>query len=108
MTARARVFAKDGNRFLIPGYWCDENDENWDGMSISAILCDGMMLGVVCGFDSKQEWLDIEVDADGRGDIPHVECNLVGSQFTHGGIAVLAISGPLFDEGMAKPPDPDA
>ncbi len=96
MTIRARVFAKDGNRFLVPGYWCDEDDENWPGMSITSIICDGMLLGMVNGFDSHQEWLDVEVNADGVGSLTNVPCKMVGKNLT---FDVLLISGPLFNEG---------
>jgi hypothetical protein len=104
MTIRARVFQKDGNRFLIPGYWCDEADENWQGMSVASILCDGMMLGVVCGLDSHQEWLDVESDADGNAALTHIPYQMLGQQFAHGGIDVPLISGPLFDESMKRDP----
>lgn len=102
MTIRARVFSKDGNRFLIPGYWCDEGNEDWDGMSISSILCEGMMLGVVAGFDSHQEWMEFEPKPDGTGHIAHFPMDLVGRHLAHGGIKVLVIGGPLFDEAMSK------
>jgi hypothetical protein len=99
----ARVFSKDGNRFLIPGYWCDEEDENWEGMSIASIICDGMMLDVVCGFDSHQDdWLDIEANADGTADLVHIPYDLIGRQFAHGGIRILLIAGPLFDAAKAN------
>jgi hypothetical protein len=98
MTIRARVFQKDGNRFLVPGYWCDENDDNWQGMSITSILCDGMLFGIVCGFDSHQEWLDIDAAADGKADLVHVPTEMIGGP--RGAIEVLLISGPLFDEAM--------
>jgi hypothetical protein len=49
---------------LVPGYWCDEDDDDWQGMSVTSILCEGMMLGVVCGLDSHQEWMDIEATPD--------------------------------------------
>ena len=104
MTVRARVFAKNGNRFLVPGYWYDEDDENWNGMSVTSILCDGMMLGIVCGLDNKQEWLDIGTNKDGVADLIHVPCDMVGRQFEHGGIKILLISGPLFDEATAREP----
>ena len=106
MTARARVFSKDGNRFLIPGYWCDEDDENWDGMSVSQILCDGMMLGIACGFDSKQEWLDLTTDGDGSVGVRHLRYELVGPQFMHGAITVLLIGGPLFDAAVSAEDQP--
>jgi hypothetical protein len=102
---RARVFSKNGNRFLIPGYWCDEDDDNWPGMSITSILCDGMMLGVVCGLDSHQEWLDVEAQPDGTADLVHVPYDMVGAQFAHGGTRILLISGPLFDAALAAVPE---
>lgn len=103
MAVRARVFSKDGNRFLVPGYWCDEDDEDWQGMSISSILCDGMMLGVVCGLDSHQEWLDLEPKEDGTADLTYVPYEMIGRVFAHGGTKVMLISGPLFDAAMAEP-----
>lgn len=99
---RARVFSKDGNRFLIPGYWCDEGDENWSGMSSTAILCDGMMLGIVCGFDAEQDWLDVPIGENGRAELTNIPYRLIGRQFTHGAIDILLVSGPLFDEATAR------
>lgn len=104
MKIKARVFHKDGNRFLVPGYWCDEGDDDWQGMSISSILCDGMMLGVVCGLDNRQDWLEIETKDDGTADLINIPYRMVGSQFAHGAIDILLISGPLFDEAMAMEP----
>lgn len=100
MIVKARVFQKDGNRFLIPGYWTSEDDD-WKGQSYSAIVCESMMIGVVCGCDAHQEWLDIESSPDGHGTIAHVPYLVTGSGFANGGIDVMLISGPLFDEGMA-------
>jgi hypothetical protein len=106
MKFRARVFKKDGNHFLIPGYWHPEDDAGWDGMSPLSILCDGMMMSVVCGFDGKEEWRDFEATDDGRADLVNIPYRLVGRQFAHGAIDVLLIGGPLFDEALAKQLDP--
>lgn len=95
---RARVFKKDGNEFLIPGYWYPEDDDNWDGMSHTAILSNGMMMSVVCGFDGKEEWRDFETDESGHASIAHIPYRLISRGFAHGAIDVLLISGPLFDE----------
>ena len=102
MKFRARVFKKDANHFLIPGYWYPEDDDNWDGMSHSAILCDGMMMSVLCGFDGKEEWKDFEATDDGHADLVNIPYRLVSPRFAHGAIDVLLISGPLFDEAMAN------
>lgn len=102
MKFRARVFKKDGNRFLIPGYWYPEDDAGWDGMSPSAILCDGMMMSVVCGFDGKEEWMDFDADDNGRADLVNIPYHLTGRQFANGAVSVLLIGGPLFDEEMAN------
>lgn len=102
MTVRARVFSKDGNRFLVPGFWCNEDDEDWRGMSVSSILCEGMMLGVVCGLDSHQEWMDLETREDGTAELTWVPYEMIGRVFAHGGTRVMLIGGPLFDEAVAK------
>jgi hypothetical protein len=101
VTIRARVFSKDGNRFLVPGYWTDETDENWQGMSMEAVLIGGMILSVVGKMDSTLEWLDIEPNDAGKADVLHVPYQLVGSVFAHGSIDILLISGPLFDQVAA-------
>lgn len=98
----ARVFKKDGNHFLIPGYWYPEDDENWEGMSHSSILCEGMMLSVVCSFDGKEEWMDFEANDAGVADLHYVPFNLCSSGFVNGGIKVLLFAGPLFEEAVAE------
>lgn len=97
---RARVFVtKDGNRFLIPGYWYSDDDPDLGLGSASACLLDGMMIGVVCGFKSE-EWLEIHSGPDGVGEIAHIPYRMTGRQFAHGAVDVLLIGGPLFDEEM--------
>ncbi len=97
----ARVFvSKEGNRFLIPGYWYADDDPDVGLGSASACIIDGMMIGVVCGFESE-EWIDIASGPDGIGEIAHIRYQMTGQQFMHGAIDVLLIGGPLFDEEMA-------
>lgn len=101
MICHARVFVtKEGNRFLIPGYWYVDDDPDVGLGSPSAVLIDGMMMGVVCGFKSE-EWVDIESGSDGVGEIAHIPYRMTGRQFAHGAIDVLLIGGPLFDEEMS-------
>lgn len=97
MTVRARVFSKDGNRFLIPGYWCDEDDPDWDGRSMAGVICDSMMMSVVLGLDPCNEWLELAPKPDGTADVLHYLYELHGPQFQHGRATIFLISGPLFD-----------
>ncbi len=107
MKFRARVFKKDGNQFLIPGYWYTEDDENWQGMSCSQVLCDGMMMSVVCGFDGGEEWKDFEADADGRADLHYVPYRMHSRGFRNGAIDILLFAGPLFEAAVAEPATTD-
>lgn len=92
---RAKIFTKDGNRFLVPGYWYDTSDP---AFASSSMALDAMMFGVVIGCKAVPGWLEVVTDADGRADIPNQPYNLVGPQFAHGAISVMLIGGPVFTE----------
>jgi hypothetical protein len=97
MKIRARVYTKDGNRFLIPGHWyCDDDPEIGMG-SASAVICDSMMWSVVCGLEAI-DWLDLDAGNDGLGTIEHYQMEMRGPQFAQGAVPVMLIGGPLFDE----------
>lgn len=104
MQSQARVFQKDGNKFLVPGYWCPvdvEEQEKWEekgGWSYSTILCEAMMFGVINGCDSHQE-CEYDVPDDGTISITHVKYKL-------GMLDVLLIDGPLFAEAVSAHPEP--
>jgi hypothetical protein len=102
-TLRAAVFSKDGNRFLIPGMWSDETDNT---RSESDIIIDSMMYRVCLGLESGHDWIEVEVDENGRGDIPHTNVDLHSPAMAHGGCTVLCISGPIFEEARARTLEP--
>lgn len=95
----AKVFEKDGNRFLIPGVWREANGEYDHGGTIYNAL----MFSVVLGVKEEPDWLRIETDSDGRADFIHVPHFIADRGFAHGGMEVLLISGPLFDEANKAP-----
>lgn len=97
MKVRARVYEKDGNRFLIPGHWYSDDDDAIGMGSASAVMCESMMFSVVCGMKAD-EWLEMEGDNSGLGQLEHYLTDMIGSQFAHGGVTVMLIGGPLFDE----------
>jgi hypothetical protein len=95
-TFRAKIFtSKDGDRFLVPGYWYDASDPAFASASMSL---DAMMFGVVIGCKSAPGWLEVETNADGRADLPNQPYDMIGRQFAHGGIRVMLIGGPVFEE----------
>jgi hypothetical protein len=95
-TFRAKIFiSKDGDRFLVPGFWYDTSDAEF---SSSSLMLNAMMFAVVCGCKTAPGWLEVETDADGRADIPNQPYDLIGRQFEHGGIHVMLIGGPVFAE----------
>jgi hypothetical protein len=97
----ARVYTKDDNRFLIPGHWYSDDDPNIGMGSASNVICEGFMFGVIC--DLKPEgWIDLEAGDDGQGTIEHYQINMTGRQFAHGGMPIMLIGGPLFDENHAE------
>jgi hypothetical protein len=97
-TFRAKVFRKDGNRFLVPGYWYEEDDPD---ASPSSLSLSAMMFAVVCKLDVDKDWLELEATG-GVADLPNAPYRIVGPQFEHGAVDVLLISGPLFDEVLAE------
>jgi hypothetical protein len=92
---RAKVFVKDGNRFLVPGYWYDTDDLDASPANISL---NAMMFAVVLGMEVERDWLEVEADGDGTAQLPNVPYTLVGRQFEHGATDVLLIDGPLFTD----------
>lgn len=95
MIAMAKVFEKDGNRFLIPGIWYTGGDDNAEGC-LSAIS-NALMYSVVCGLKEEPGWMEIQADETGKADFVHVPQFIAGSGFAHGGFTVFLISGPIFD-----------
>lgn len=95
-TFRAKIFiSKDGDRFLVPGYWYDAADP---AFASSSMAIDAMMFAVVIGCKAAPGWLEVSTDADGRADLPNQPYDLVGRQFAHGGVSVMLIGGPVFEE----------
>lgn len=109
MKVRARVFVTtDGNRIVIPGFWYSDDDPEIGMGSMSVVLCESMLFGVVCGFKGE-DWIEIEADADGNGDLAHIPYRMTGRQFAHGAVDVMLIGGPLFEQEMsARTVEPDA
>lgn len=99
MIAKAKVFEKDGNRFLVPGCWYVEGRDEETGDALSA-MSNALMLSVVCGANYDEGWMEFSADDEGTADLTHVPHRIVGRQFAHGGIDILLISGPLFDEAI--------
>jgi hypothetical protein len=101
MQVRARVYEKDGNRFLITSHWyCDDNPAVGLG-SYASVAMESMMFSVMCGFKAE-EWIEVTAGEDGKAGLEHYPFDLVGPQFEHGSVPVLLISGPLFDEQQSK------
>lgn len=93
---RAKVFiSKDEDRFLVPGYWYDTSDKAFASSSMSL---DAMMFAVLCDCKTAPGWLEVEADADGKAALPNQPYDLLGRQFAHGGIHVMLIGGPVFEE----------
>jgi hypothetical protein len=99
-TFRAKIFeSKHGDRFLVPGYWYDTSDPAFASSSLSL---DAMMFAVMCDCKTARGWLEVETDATGRASLPNQPYDLIGRQFAHGGISVLLIGGPVFEECWRK------
>ena len=95
-TFRAKIFeSKDGDRFLVPGYWYDVDDVE---ASSTSIMFSALTLCAVCGCKTARGWLEVETDASGIAAIPNQPYNLVGRQFAHGAVPVMLIGGPCFEE----------
>jgi hypothetical protein len=101
MAMKAKVFEKDGNRFLMPGLWFDEDHIEEGAKTEFDILCDALMYSCVLGLKEEPGWLEIKIGENGEGDIPNRPVRLVGPQFAHGAVDVFVISGPLFDSPEA-------
>lgn len=97
---RARVFEnKTGDRFLIPGFWYSDDDPALGMGDQVTCLTESMLFAVVLGA-KPVDWIDVEVDATGNDQVPHVRGRFVGPQFAHGAIDVLLIAGPMFEESQ--------
>jgi hypothetical protein len=101
MKVRARVYTKDGNRFLIPGHWYCDDDPDIGMGSASNVICDSMIWGIVCGMKAD-EWVDLDAGEDGHGTIEHYVYNMDGAQFAHGRVTVFLIGGPMFEDEHAE------
>lgn len=92
----AKVFiTKDGDRFLVPGYWYDVDDHE---ASPSSIMFGAMTLCAVSDLKTAPGWLEVEADQRGVAALPNQPYDLIGPQFAHGGIRVMLIGGPCFEE----------
>lgn len=100
-TAHARIFTRDGNRFLVPGLWYADGDPACGQGSAAVCLTESLLIGTMAGL-KPEGWLDVELDEAGHGEIPHVAFRLIGRQFAHGAIDLLLIGGPLFDAKLAE------
>lgn len=105
MIAKAKVFEKDGNRFLIPGIWYVEGDED-ETRDCLAAMSNALMFSVACGANYDKDWMEFTTSDDGTADVVHVPHRIVGRQFAHGGFDVLLIGGPLFDAALSQEPSP--
>jgi hypothetical protein len=97
--ARAKVFVRDGNRFIVPRFWYCDDDED---ASPESIICEAMMFAIVTNAKTEPDWLEIPIDDAGRADLLHLPYRLVGQQFAHGACSILLIGGPLFDANVAQ------
>jgi len=93
---KAKVFNKDGNRFLVPGIWYDTTDTDAEPTEVAF---NAMTFGVVLGAEVESDWLDIDPHAD----FPNLPYRIVGPQLAHGAMDVVMIGGPLFDAATATP-----
>lgn len=101
MSIKAMVFTKDGNKFLIPGFWTKEGDSDRP-----SLIIDAMMFCITLGLEREKELLTVETDEKGSSDFPHIVIDLLSPHLAHGGVKVLAFAGPLFDEAT-KGREPD-
>lgn len=92
MSSTAVVFEKDGNRFLVSGFWWpkEERPASW--------VIDAMMYAMALGIKHETELLVVDTDERGGLRIPCVHTTMSGPQLMHGSGTVYVISGPLFDE----------
>jgi hypothetical protein len=90
-TFKAKVFVKDGHRFLVPGVWFEDGTDAFDAMM------SGMMMAVTLGADQEPDFLTVEARDDGTSELPHVPHFITGRDFAHGGVEVMVLSGPIFD-----------
>jgi len=93
-TICARVFEKDGNRFVIPAFCYSKNDEL---ASTFDIIWGANSWAYWTKSTHEKEWLEFDL-RDGITDIPFLTGSVEGSQFLHGDETVYFISGPLFDK----------
>lgn len=94
---RVRVFERDGNRFLVSGFWYRDDDPDY-----FEVMTEAMIFSVVAGCEDKIEWLELEEQSGEVVPVKNVHYRLVGRQFEHGAVDIMLISGPLFDEAVAE------
>lgn len=96
---RARVFASDGRRFLVPGFWYDDDPPGMGDHT--RVMVESLMLTTVLDLDTSVEWFDLPVGAEGAEGrsiaLVYVEATICHPALRHGSLKVLLISGPEFD-----------
>lgn len=100
-TAHARIFTRDGNRFLVPGLWYADGDPACGQGSAAVCLTESLLIGTMAGL-KPEGWLDVKLDEAGNAPIVHLAYRVPGRQFAHGAIDLLLIGGPLFDAELAR------
>ena len=93
------VFVKDGNRFVVPGFWWD--DANPKDTSFN-VLFEVMMFSIAANVTKEIECLTFDAEKDGSMELTNIPYRIVGPQFKHGAVDVLLIGGPLFDAELEK------
>ena len=99
-TFKAKVFAKDGNRFLVPGVWFESGSDEF-----ADVLWDAMMMAVTMGAEQEPDLLTVETNDDGSTELAHTLAFVAGRGFAHGGVEVMVLSGPIFDSAALPSPE---
>lgn len=88
---KARVFEKDGNRFITPMYAGNAESESpyWGQDGIPPQL-----FAMMANLTDTGEWLEFEDGAE----IRNRPINLCSPGFAHGAISLICIGGPLLEE----------
>src|SRR6185295_712163 len=99
MKFHARIFDKDGNRFIVRGFWYSDDDPEAGLGSQLTCMTESMLFAVVMNAKAN-DWIEITADECGHGAIARVPYRIIGPQFAHGAVDIMLISGPLFDKEM--------
>lgn len=90
---RARVFSKNGNRFLVPTLWY--NTEDPDARSPADIIIESMWWAISIGVEVETEWAEYPPHPKGGFMAHHKHILLTSRKLLHGACMVLIIEGPL-------------